>query len=621
MFTNLTIASLLTRMNLFIMAVSLCLGGAFLYTNKTIGDELQEIGHVRLPAVVALHTIDMRFSDMIAVEGRLLLSNDPRARADLAKEAAGLRKDVPGAFEDYKKYYRDDQDRIRAERSAALWAKLGQALDTLHAQEQAGNLIDAHAQFDSQVMAISSELGEALDKAQDDVQDDAKQAADDGARTALTGLTAAILATIIAAASSIAVLLLSRKRVLVPLSQLDAGLGRMAAGDFSVEIPGAGKHDEIGAIARSVEAIKTSAAARAAAEGLAQARVVDALSEGLKAIAAGRMTYRIETAFPPEFDTLRTMFNGAMADLDALIGQVAETAGTVRSASSELSSASHDLATRTETQAARLEATSSAIGNLTQTVRETARSTVDVRSGAEQAEAQASKGAAVASDAMAAMGGIAQSSNQISQITDMIDSIAFQTNLLALNAGVEAARAGDAGKGFAVVANEVRALAQRSTDAARSIKDLIATSSTQVDQGVKLVASSGEALAGIVDTVTELKTLIEGITGATSSQASDLEALSNWVREMEAMTQQNAAMVEEVSGAARNLQSDSDRMAGLVEGFAASQSSAFKMPRAAPPPVRRITPGPARPPMPARTSGNLALKPSAAAAADDWSEF
>jgi methyl-accepting chemotaxis protein len=164
-------------------------------------------------------------------------------------------------------------------------------------------------------------------------------------------------------------------------------------------------------------------------------------------------------------------------------------------------------------------------------------------------------------------------------------------------------------------------LAQRSTDAARSIKDLIATSSTQVDQGVKLVASSGEALAGIVDTVTELKTLIEGITGATSSQASDLEALSNGVREMEAMTQQNAAMVEEVSGAARNLQSDSDRMAGLVEGFAASQSSASKMPRAAPPPVRRITPGPARPPLPARTSGNLALKPSAAAAADDWSEF
>ncbi len=613
MFSKLTIAGLMTRLNVFTMLVSMTIGGAFLYAIQAMGGNIEEIGRARLPSVIALQTIDIQITEMVLAESRFLLSDDPRTRAQFADQAQALRQRVPAMFDTYKRYFRDEQDRIRFERVTTLWARLDQILEKQHGEERANNFASARAIFDGEVVPVSTDLAKALDSALDDVNADAKDAADSGTRTAQVGLILAIVATILATGSSVGVLVLSRKRVLVPLARLNRGLAQMAGGDFAADIPGAGHADEIGAIARSVDAIKTAAAARAAAESAAQKHVVDALGEALQAMAAGQMTHRIDHPFPAEFDRLRAIFNQAMADLDDLIGKVSGTAGAVKSASGELTSASQDLARRTEVQATRLESTASAIASLTETVRATARGALDVKSGAELAQTQAASGAGVANDAMAAMGGIAGSSNQISQITDMIDSIAFQTNLLALNAGVEAARAGDAGKGFAVVANEVRALAQRSTDAARSIKQLIADSTAQVDLGVKLVAKSGEALVGIVGKVTELKALIEGISDATGSQAADLEALSASVREMETMTQHNAAMVEEVSGSASNLQQESDKMTSLVQRFAASTGTVVPLHRAAPATLRAAAP---RPP-----SGNLAIRPVPAATTDDWSEF
>jgi len=185
----------------------------------------------------------------------------------------------------------------------------------------------------------------------------------------------------------------------------------------------------------------------------------------------------------------------------------------------------------------------------------------------QQAHGDAQAGGAVVSEAVGAMNDIHRSAQEIGKIISVIDGIAFQTNLLALNAGVEAARAGDAGRGFAVVANEVRALAQRSAEAALDIKKLIGESSAQVERGVDLVGQTGDTFARIVGKVGEIAELASSIADVARAQATNIGQVRETVRELDTMTQQNAAMVEEATAASRNLAGEADRMAALVGRF------------------------------------------------------
>lgn len=221
------------------------------------------------------------------------------------------------------------------------------------------------------------------------------------------------------------------------------------------------------------------------------------------------------------------------------------------------------------------------MNHVTALVADTAGRTGDAREAIAAAHSEAEGGKAVVARTVEAMDGIQQSSQQITSIIDLIEGIAFQTNLLALNAGIEAARAGEAGRGFAVVATEVRALAQRSTEAAFGIKELIRTSSQQVGSGVDCVSEAGSLLERIASDVQSANVLLDEITRAANEQATSLGQVNTAVREMDMMTQQNAAMVEESTAAAKALAGEAAALSQLVARFQTSDDRSTRYRHAA----------------------------------------
>jgi len=297
----------------------------------------------------------------------------------------------------------------------------------------------------------------------------------------------------------------------------------------------------------------------------AQAELVGALAEQLSRLSDGDLRAAIEQEMEGAHQAVKVDFNGAVASLRTALEQVLAAVTTLRGGSDEISRASDDLSRRTEQQAASLEETAAALDQITATVQRSAEGARQAASVASQAHAEADRSGEVVRRAVAAMDGISRRSAEISDIVGVIDAIAFQTNLLALNAGVEAARAGDAGRGFAVVASEVRALAQRSASAAKEIKALITESGRQVGAGVALVGDTGHALERIAGQIQRLTVIAEEIAASSHEQSSGLQQVNIAVNQMDQVTQQNAAMVEESTAASHALASDAvelDRMMG-----------------------------------------------------------
>ncbi|MDP3527099.1 MAG: methyl-accepting chemotaxis protein, partial [Hoeflea sp.] len=400
-----------------------------------------------------------------------------------------------------------------------------------------------------------------------------------------------LAASIISALLFLAGLYVFRQRAVVPLTAMKDYMGVLSTGDYSRDVPYANRTDEIGDMAKSVayfrqgeidrkaartkseaeqaeiRRLEAEAAERQAAEDAERVRVIEALTTGLEQLSSGNLGYRIDAAFAPAYEKLRTEFNIAVGSLSETIDDISTATNSVRLASSEIGSSADDLSKRTEQQAASLEETAAALDEITSTVKSSSQRAEEASTMVGAAKAGAEKSGEVVKAAISAMEKIEQSSKQIGQIISVIDDIAFQTNLLALNAGVEAARAGEAGRGFAVVAQEVRELAGRSANAAKEIKTLIETSSTQVSAGVSLVNDTGAALGEIEGQVAKINTLIQSIVTGAREQATALAEINSAVNQMDQVTQQNAAMVEETNAATQGLSGEAVRLESLVGRF------------------------------------------------------
>jgi methyl-accepting chemotaxis protein len=407
-----------------------------------------------------------------------------------------------------------------------------------------------------------------------------------------------------------AVSMLIGRGIAKPVVGITKALRKMGEGDFDTVLPGLGRKDEIGAIASAVESIKVHAMERAQAEAQdaaqrqahaaeetarrqraeadlqakaaeeraklaeAQARVLSGLASGLKKLAGGDLTVSLGEGFTGEYRQIKEDFEGAVARLAETVQSISASSREVANATAEIAASTTDLSQRTEEQAASLEETTASMEQIAEIVRKNAENAQTASQSAATTCDVAAKGGEVVANTVDAMARIEDSSRKIADIISVIDEIARQTNLLALNAAVEAARAGEAGRGFAVVASEVRSLAQRSSQAAKDIKELITASTGQVKDGVGLVHKAGEALHEIVRSIRNVADLVAGIASASSEQATGIAQINRALTQMDEATQQNSALVEQNAATAKTLEQQAQAMDERLAFFRLDESEA-----------------------------------------------
>ena len=534
--------------------------GGIMSSDPALGVDLKAVR-----ADLAEHT--QAFKDDIASSGQL--AQDPSVKAALAEVEAPLATYIASAGEIVGSA---DSDIPGARAKLPGFA---QQFSTLEGKmEEASTKIEAAAVRDSKAAKSMSLLGQVVM----------------GALLVAAGLFA------------VALMVAAKRGLVAPLVAITHALRRLSAGDLSVVLPKKTSQDEIGQMTDALQTFHDTVEARrkeleaadvrdaleierAEAEQrrneaeATQKAVVESLAEALQHMSRGDLSHRLERPFPAGYEKLRVDFNIAVEKLSGVIAASLGAVTAIHGGTAEITAAADDLSGRTERQAASLEEAVAALDEITSTVRLTAEGASRARKVVERARTAADASGSIVSQAVEAMGAIEKSSEQIGQIIGVIDEIAFQTNLLALNAGVEAARAGEAGRGFAVVASEVRALAQRSAEAAKEIKGLISASTKQVEQGVDLVGQMGKALGRIMVEVTEINTVVSEIAAGAKEQSVGLQEINTGVSQMDQATQQNAAVVEETTAASHGLAREIEKLLELVGRFETGQDLAAELTR------------------------------------------
>lgn len=641
--------SISMKMSLAFAALLAILAGVGFFAVLKLGEvnELSKEMRTRwLPATQLVGDIHAYTSQYRIQQSAHVSTEDPGEKARAEKLMRNGHDAISGLLSDYKPLLASKEQRTLFADLETKWADYGGSVARMTALSRAndpaardlfdGESLDHFYAIEDdvlQLIELNVKGGSALSTRTEAIYAQA--------RTLLIGAVAGGLLLAVALAAWLMAV------VARPVKTMSAAVKELVEGNMNVDIPGLARKDELGSLARALESFKALFAAdkqRAQAE-LERARetegTINAIGTGLAALAKGDLTHRVTTHATGPLAKLHHDFNDAVTHLSAALSEIISGCNIIKAGTNEIAQASCDLSERTEQQAESLGRAARTIGDFSESVRVAADSARETSSRLSVARESAEKVDATAKRAVVAMRTIESSSKEMTDIISTIDGLAFQTNLLALNAGVEAARAGSAGAGFAVVANEVRHLAQRSAEAASSIRQLVATSGAQITEGVTLVENSGEALRQIVSEVTDISGLMDEIAEAAGKQASGISDISAMVASMDNATQQNAAMVEESTASSRNLSNETARLfdqlaffdIGHAEGKGAERKGAEKGRRtgsSAPAPTRAASPAsaprakpmvpatpPRRPAAPPRVQGNLAVKVED----DEWAEF
>ena len=616
---NLAIKNKLLVCFSLLVAAMLLVGGLSMWKLSQLGATAQYLGVERRKMLEVTKGIDAAVSDYRLAEAGHILSSGQNAIGNGDRDLAAQKAVVDDSIAFLKPRLVIPKMQALVAQFQAEWADYRAQSERTIALAREGKNAEAvasyranHASFDK-VNLTTDQMSDFQSKVMDKLSAEA-EASYRFSRNVI------IVAVVLTALLVVALLVLLVRAIATPIAGVTHVLGELGRGNLSVNVDTCDRRDEVGALTSATRNLRDQLFAAERTKNEQADLIVATIGAGLSQLAEGDLTARVDVELTGKFAPLKQDFNRAMEALHSAMARVAGATSGIRTGSGEIRQASDDLSRRTEQQAASLEETAAAMNQITTTVKQTAADAGLANHRVVEARRDVEESGKVVRKAVEAMGGIERSSAEISEIISVIDGIAFQTNLLALNAGVEAARAGDAGKGFAVVASEVRALAQRSADAAKDIKDRITASSRQVETGVEMVGETGKALERIIGHIAGISQLVEGIALGADQQSAGLTQVNTAVSEMDGVTQQNAAMVEQATAAARSLAGEADELARQIGEFrledgvsmvraGGAVAAKTRRPQAKSGPAQR---GPAL-----RSVGNAAL----AADADDWSEF